>query len=82
MFLNGTSFNWNIIEKNRKMSKFVPFAREHSLLGIETSGLKAIFHWYAHFDVLNKSLFNYTIDTLISSTTENMGVLSESHLYR
>ena len=27
MFLNITIFNWNIIEKNKKMNKFVAFAR-------------------------------------------------------
>ena len=36
----------------------------------ETSGLKEIFHWYAYFDILNKSLFNWTTDTLTLSLTE------------
>ena len=40
----------------------------------ETAGLKDIFHWYDYFDILNKSLFNCTTDTLTSSTTENMDV--------
>ena len=43
---------------------------------LETSGLKDIFHWYAHFDILSKSLFNCITDTLTSSTTENMDVSS------
>ena len=39
---------------------------------LEKSGLKDVFHWYAHFDIFNKSLFNCIADTLTSSTTKNM----------
>ena len=41
---------------------------------LELLRLKDIFHWYAHFDILSKSLFNCIKDTLTSSTTENMDV--------
>ena len=51
---------------------FVAFAREHNLLDLfETSRLKDVFHWYPHFDILNKSLFICTTDTLTSSSIEN-----------
>ena len=43
MFLNITIFNWNIIEKNKKMNKFVAFART-SWACFETPGFKDIFH--------------------------------------
>ena len=46
---------------------------------LETSGLKDIFQWYAHFDILSKSLFNCITDAL-TSTTEKMDVSSAKSL--
>ena len=50
--------------------------RENTTACFKTSGLKDIFHWYAYFDILNKSLFNCTTDPLSSSTTDNMDMSS------
>ena len=37
------------------MTNFVAFARERKLLALFwTSGLKHIFHWYAHFDIFKQ----------------------------
>ena len=54
MFLNGTSFNWNIIEKTGGgASLWLLRENTTSWACFETSGLKDIFLLYAHFDILS-----------------------------
>ena len=47
---------------------------------LNKSGLKAIFHWNAHSEILFKSSFNCFADTATSWTTEKMDVSSAKSL--
>ena len=40
------------------------------------SGLNCIFHWYAHWDIISRSLFNWVAATSFSYTTVNKEVSS------
>ena len=51
-----------------------------SCASLDQSGLKAIFHWNAHSEILFKSSFNYFADKSTSWTTEKMDVSSAKSL--
>ena len=67
MFLNGKSFNWNIIEMNR-MSEFVAFAvGECNLLGLFWNiTIESCFPLIRPFDILSKSLFKACVRYFLS----------------
>ena len=51
-----------------------------SCAGFLGSGLKSIFHWYAHWEITIRSRFKYLADSLGSWTIEKREVLSANNL--
>ena len=69
MLLRICTRNFNIVVKGTRMGFFIFFLEKiTSCTGFLGSGLKSIFHWYAHWEITLRSRFKYLADSLISWT--------------
>ena len=73
------SCKFMLIEKKYwRMSCFDFFRRKYNFLScLLRLGLKDIFKWYVHLDIFSKSVFNWTVDSLISLITEKIPVFQQ-----
>ena len=81
MLLRISTRNFNIVVKDTRMGFFIFFLDKiTSYAGFLGSGLKSIFHWYAHWEITLRSRFKYLADSLGSWTIEKRDVSSADNL--
>ena len=73
--------NFNIVVKDSRMGFFIFFPGENYFMRrFLGSGLKSIFHWYAHYEITLRSRFKCLADSLGSWTIEKREVSSANNL--
>ena len=73
--------NFNIVVKDIRMGFFIFFLEKiTSCSGFLGTGLKNLFHWYAHREITLRSRFNYLANSLRSWTIEKSDASSAKNL--